>query len=111
MYQFQKYNPDRPRMVTSFKGNQKLIFQGYRYNIHHIVPAKSVKTWRCVCAKKLTSARSWCKGRAETWEDDSQGTAKGEHNHEAEHDVAELEYFKVRFIYFLRTLGLYLWLQ
>lgn len=48
-----------------------------------------------VCAKKLTSARSWCKGRAETWEDDSHGMAKGEHNHQAEHDVAELEYFKV----------------
>jgi hypothetical protein len=46
-------------------------------------------------AKKLTSARSWCKGRAETWEDDSHGMAKGEHNHQAEHDVAELEYFKV----------------
>lgn len=95
MYEFQSYNPDRPRMVTSFKGNQKLIFQGYRYNIHHIVVQKGVKTWRCVCAKKLTSARSWCKGRAETWDNDEQGTAKGEHNHPAEHDVAELEYFKV----------------
>jgi hypothetical protein len=36
MYEFQQYDPDRPRMVTSFKGNQKLIFQGYRYNIHHL---------------------------------------------------------------------------
>uniref|UniRef100_A0A914DK78 FLYWCH-type domain-containing protein n=1 Tax=Acrobeloides nanus TaxID=290746 RepID=A0A914DK78_9BILA len=85
-------------MVTSFKGNQKLIFEGYRYNIHHIVPAKGVKTWRCVCAKKLTSARSWCKGRAETWDEDSQGVSKGEHNHVAEHDVAELEYFKSQLI-------------
>ncbi|KAI6232220.1 Zinc finger, FLYWCH-type domain-containing protein [Aphelenchoides besseyi] len=98
MYEFLRYNADVPRMVTSFKGNQKLIFQGYRYNIHHIVPAKGVKTWRCVCAKKLTSARSWCKGRAETWENDSKGTAKGEHNHTAEHDVAELEYFKSQLI-------------
>ncbi|CAD5234396.1 unnamed protein product [Bursaphelenchus xylophilus] len=95
---FEPYNPDRPKMVTSFKGNQKLIFQGYRYNIHHIVPTKGVKTWRCVCAKKLTSSRSWCKGRAETWDNDSQGTAKGEHNHPAEHDVAELEYFKSQLI-------------
>ena len=98
MYKFQPYNPATPRMVTSFKGNQKLIFEGYRYNIHHIVPAKNVKTWRCVCAKKLTSARSWCKGRAETWDNDSHGTSKGEHNHPAEHDVAELEYFKSQLI-------------
>ncbi|KAI1723677.1 FLYWCH zinc finger domain-containing protein [Ditylenchus destructor] len=85
-------------MVTSFKGNQKLIFEGYRYNIHHIVPTKGVKTWRCVCAKKLTSARSWCKGRAETWDNDSHGISKGEHNHPAEHEVAELEYFKSQLI-------------
>jgi hypothetical protein len=85
-------------MVTSFKGNQKLIFEGFRYNIHHIVPAKGVKTWRCVCAKKLTSARSWCKGRAETWDDDTQGISKGEHNHTAEHETAELEYFKSQLI-------------
>uniref|UniRef100_A0AC35U0V8 FLYWCH-type domain-containing protein n=1 Tax=Rhabditophanes sp. KR3021 TaxID=114890 RepID=A0AC35U0V8_9BILA len=98
MYQFQGYDPTVPRMVTSFKGNQKLIFEGYRYNIHHIVPAKGVKTWRCVCAKKLTSARSWCKGRAETWDNDSQGLSKGEHNHTAEHDIAELEYFKSQLI-------------
>uniref|UniRef100_A0A915DUN5 FLYWCH-type domain-containing protein n=1 Tax=Ditylenchus dipsaci TaxID=166011 RepID=A0A915DUN5_9BILA len=76
MFQFQPYDPARPRMVTSFKGNQKLIFEGYRYNIHHIVPTKGVKTWRCVCAKKLTSARSWCKGRAETWDNDSHGISK-----------------------------------
>uniref|UniRef100_A0A0N4ZR95 FLYWCH-type domain-containing protein n=1 Tax=Parastrongyloides trichosuri TaxID=131310 RepID=A0A0N4ZR95_PARTI len=98
MYNFERYDPCKPRMVTSFKGNQKLIFEGYRYNIHHIVPTKGVKTWRCVCAKKLTSARSWCKGRAETWESDSQGLAKGEHNHEPEHEVAELEYFKSQLI-------------
>jgi hypothetical protein len=98
MYNFQPYDPATPRMVTSFKGNQKLIFEGYRYNIHHIVPAKNVKTWRCVCAKKLTSARSWCKGRAETWDNDSHGTSKGEHNHPAEHDMAELEYFKSQLI-------------
>jgi len=53
------------------------------------------KTWRCVCAKKLTGARSWCKGRAETWEGDTKGIPKGEHNHQTEHDLAELEYFKV----------------
>uniref|UniRef100_A0A0N5CB07 FLYWCH-type domain-containing protein n=1 Tax=Strongyloides papillosus TaxID=174720 RepID=A0A0N5CB07_STREA len=98
MYNFERYDPDKPRMVTSFKGNQKLIFEGYRYNIHHIVPTKGVKTWRCVCAKKLTSARSWCKGRAETWDSDSQGLAKGEHNHDPEHEVAELEYFKSQLI-------------
>uniref|UniRef100_A0A7E4V736 FLYWCH-type domain-containing protein n=1 Tax=Panagrellus redivivus TaxID=6233 RepID=A0A7E4V736_PANRE len=98
MYNFRNYDPATPRMVTSFKGNQKLIFEGYRYNIHHIVPAKNVKTWRCVCAKKLTSARSWCKGRAETWDNDSHGTSKGEHNHAAEHDVAELEFFKSQLI-------------
>ncbi|KAH7714402.1 CBN-PEB-1 protein [Aphelenchoides avenae] len=98
MYEFQGYDPAKPRMVTSFKGNQKLIFEGYRYNIHHIVPAKGVKTWRCVCAKKLTSARSWCKGRAETWDDDTQGISKGEHNHAAEHEIAELEYFKSQLI-------------
>ncbi|CAD5229400.1 unnamed protein product [Bursaphelenchus okinawaensis] len=95
---FESYNPDQPKMVTSFKGNQKLIFQGYRYNIHHNVETKGIKTWRCVCAKKLTSSRSWCKGRAETWENDTKGTAKGEHNHPAEHDVAELEYFKSQLI-------------
>uniref|UniRef100_A0AC34RK33 FLYWCH-type domain-containing protein n=1 Tax=Panagrolaimus sp. JU765 TaxID=591449 RepID=A0AC34RK33_9BILA len=98
MYNFCPYDPRTPRMVTSFKGNQKLIFEGYRYNIHHIVPQKNIKTWRCVCAKKLTSARSWCKGRAETWENDTHGTSKGEHNHPAEHDVAELEYFKSQLI-------------
>lgn len=78
MHQFHRYDPAQPRTVTSFKGkcfcliqmpfivlsgNQKLIFEGYRYNIHHIVPAKGVKTWRCVCAKKLNGSRSWCKGR------------------------------------------------
>ncbi|KAI6191924.1 Zinc finger, FLYWCH-type domain-containing protein [Aphelenchoides bicaudatus] len=96
MYEFQQYDADKPRMVTSFKGNQKLIFQGYRYNIHHL--KQGLKTWRCVCAKKLTSARSWCKGRAETWDDDSHGMAKGEHNHQPENDVAELEYFKSQLI-------------
>uniref|UniRef100_A0A183C104 FLYWCH-type domain-containing protein n=1 Tax=Globodera pallida TaxID=36090 RepID=A0A183C104_GLOPA len=98
MHQFQRYDSNRPRTVTSFKGNQKLIFEGYRYNIHHIVPTKGVKTWRCVCAKKLTCSRSWCKGRAETWDEDGQGISKGEHNHPAEHEVAELEYFKSQLI-------------
>uniref|UniRef100_A0A915LQA4 FLYWCH-type domain-containing protein n=1 Tax=Meloidogyne javanica TaxID=6303 RepID=A0A915LQA4_MELJA len=57
------------------------------------------KTWRCVCAKKLTGARSWCKGRAETWEGDTKGIPKGEHNHQTEHDLAELEYFKSQLIF------------
>jgi hypothetical protein len=34
-------------------------------------------------------------GRAETWDNDSKGIPKGEHNHQTEHDLAELEYFKV----------------
>lgn len=34
-------------------------------------------------------------GRAETWDTDSKGIPKGEHNHTTEHDLAELEYFKV----------------
>uniref|UniRef100_A0A0N5CB08 FLYWCH-type domain-containing protein n=1 Tax=Strongyloides papillosus TaxID=174720 RepID=A0A0N5CB08_STREA len=98
MYQFERYDPKVPRMVTSFKGNQKLIFEGYRYNIHHLIPAKNAKTWRCVCAKKLTSDRSWCKGRAESYDNDTRGVGKGDHNHEPEHGAAELEYFKSQLI-------------
>uniref|UniRef100_A0A0N4ZR96 FLYWCH-type domain-containing protein n=1 Tax=Parastrongyloides trichosuri TaxID=131310 RepID=A0A0N4ZR96_PARTI len=98
MYQFERYDPKVPRMVTSFKGNQKLIFEGYRYNIHHLVPSKNAKTWRCVCAKKLTSDRSWCKGRAESYDNDTRGIGKGDHNHEPEHGAAELEYFKSQLI-------------
>ncbi|KAK0403910.1 hypothetical protein QR680_017188 [Steinernema hermaphroditum] len=94
MVEFKPYDPKRPQVITSFKGNQKLIFEGYRYNIHHIVQNKNLKTWRCVCAKKLTTHRSWCKGRAETWENDGHAISKGDHNHPAEHDVAELEFFK-----------------
>uniref|UniRef100_A0A1I8BKR2 FLYWCH-type domain-containing protein n=1 Tax=Meloidogyne hapla TaxID=6305 RepID=A0A1I8BKR2_MELHA len=86
MYAFQRYDPSLPRTVCSFKGNQKLIFEGYRYNIHHIVPSKGVKTWRCVCAKKLNGTRSWCKGRAETCDNDGHGISKGEHNHPPEHE-------------------------
>ena len=97
MYEFHHYNPAHPQIITSFKGNQKLILGGYRYNIHHV--KEGVKTWRCVCAKKLTGARSWCKGRAETWDSDSKGIPKGEHNHQTEHDLAELEYFKSQLIF------------
>nr|CAD2187179.1 unnamed protein product [Meloidogyne enterolobii] len=79
--------------------NQKLILGGYRYNIHHVKDGVNNKTWRCVCAKKLTGARSWCKGRAETWEGDTKGIPKGEHNHQTEHDLAELEYFKSQLIF------------
>ncbi|TKR80462.1 hypothetical protein L596_014532 [Steinernema carpocapsae] len=98
MVEFKRYDPRKPHVITSFKGNQKLIFEGYRYNIHHIVPNKNLKTWRCVCAKKLTTCRSWCKGRAETWENDIHAISKGDHNHTAEHDIAELEYFKSQLI-------------
>uniref|UniRef100_A0A915LIZ3 BPTI/Kunitz inhibitor domain-containing protein n=1 Tax=Meloidogyne javanica TaxID=6303 RepID=A0A915LIZ3_MELJA len=98
MYTFKRYDPSLPRNVCSFKGNQKLIFEGYRYNIHHIVPLKGVKTWRCVCAKKLNGTRTWCKGRAETWDNDKNGMSKGEHNHPPEHEIAELEYFKSQLI-------------
>ncbi|CAK5028543.1 unnamed protein product [Meloidogyne enterolobii] len=98
MYTFKRYDPSLPRNVCSFKGNQKLIFEGYRYNIHHIVPLKGVKTWRCVCAKKLNGTRTWCKGRAETWDNDKNGISKGEHNHPPEHEIAELEYFKSQLI-------------
>ncbi|CAK5103336.1 unnamed protein product [Meloidogyne enterolobii] len=86
MYTFKRYDPSLPRNVCSFKGNQKLIFEGYRYNIHHIVPPKGIKTWRCVCAKKLNGTRTWCKGRAETWDNDKNGISKGEHNHPPEHE-------------------------
>lgn len=41
-------------------------------------------------------------GRAETWDNDNQGISKGEHNHPAEHEIAELEYFKVLFHQFLQ---------
>ncbi|KAI6226448.1 Zinc finger, FLYWCH-type domain-containing protein [Aphelenchoides fujianensis] len=90
LYDFQRYDPDQPKVVTSFKGNQKLIFQGFRYNIHHIVPAKGVK--------KQCSSRSWCKGRCESSLEDTVGTAKGEHNHPPEHTMAELEFFKSQLI-------------
>ncbi|KAL3095874.1 hypothetical protein niasHS_005633 [Heterodera schachtii] len=96
MHEFHAYNPDLPQIITSFKGNQKLILGGFRYNIHHI--KEGVKTWRCVCAKKLTGTRSWCKGRAETWDNDSKGIPKGEHNHSTEHELAELEFFKSQMI-------------
>uniref|UniRef100_A0A915LKM6 FLYWCH-type domain-containing protein n=1 Tax=Meloidogyne javanica TaxID=6303 RepID=A0A915LKM6_MELJA len=99
MFEFHYYNPEQPRIITSFKGNQKLILGGYRYNIHHVKDGVNNKTWRCVCAKKLTGARSWCKGRAETWEGDTKGIPKGEHNHQTEHDLAELEYFKSQLIF------------
>ncbi|KIH69509.1 hypothetical protein ANCDUO_00148 [Ancylostoma duodenale] len=33
---FVRYNPDIPQIVTSFKGYQKLMFQGYRYNIYQV---------------------------------------------------------------------------
>uniref|UniRef100_A0A183BNW2 FLYWCH-type domain-containing protein n=1 Tax=Globodera pallida TaxID=36090 RepID=A0A183BNW2_GLOPA len=96
MHEFHPYNSELPQIITSFKGNQKLILGGFRYNIHHV--KEGVKTWRCVCAKKLTGTRTWCKGRAETWDSDSKGIPKGEHNHSTEHELAELEFFKSQMI-------------
>lgn len=33
---FVRYNPDVPQLVTSFKGYQKLMYKGYRYNIYQV---------------------------------------------------------------------------
>ncbi|KAH7722257.1 PEB-1 protein [Aphelenchoides avenae] len=96
-FKFHRYNPAKPHMVTSSRGNPKLIFEGYRYNFGRIVATRGVNRWQCV-SKKATSARSHCNGCVETWDDDTQIISTGEHNHAAEHESAELDYFKSQLI-------------
>ncbi|CAL2051170.1 unnamed protein product [Caenorhabditis brenneri] len=91
---FIPYDPNVPQVVTSFEGYQKLIYQGYRYNVYFIVPEKNFKVWRCVCAKRIPDDERYCKCRAETCIDNSNVITKAYHNHPPDHHVAEIKFIK-----------------
>ncbi|KAH7717199.1 CRE-PEB-1 protein [Aphelenchoides avenae] len=96
MYTFKIYDPSAPYVMDTLKAKaRKLLFGGYSYNVHHSpTRRRPEKSWRCTCSKKLAVNRTWCRGRALSWNGGTEAVQQSEHNHAPNHAQMEVEYVK-----------------